>query len=54
MQLLAYLVMAQDRRSFQCFATTANGPSEKFLAPAKKSLVTEVMRTRFGYVAFFA
>jgi hypothetical protein len=25
------------------------GPSAKFLAHAKKSLVTEVMRTRFAY-----
>jgi hypothetical protein len=30
------------------------GPSAKFLARAKKSLVTGVMRTRFAYVVFFA
>jgi hypothetical protein len=30
------------------------GPSAKFLAHAKKSLVTAVMRTRYAYVVFFA
>jgi hypothetical protein len=30
------------------------GPSAKFLAHVKKSLVTGVIRTRFAYVVFFA
>jgi hypothetical protein len=34
--------------------TAVIGPSAKFLAHAKKSLVTGAMRTRFAYVVFFA
>jgi hypothetical protein len=36
------------------YVMSGGGPSAKFLAHAKKSLVTEVMRTRFAYVVFFA
>jgi hypothetical protein len=33
---------------------SAHGPSAKFLAPAKKGLVIEAMRTRIARLEFFA
>jgi hypothetical protein len=43
-----------NRLVFAAVHESASGPSAKFLAHAKKSLVTGVMQTRFEYVGFFA
>jgi hypothetical protein len=53
-QLSCRPIGSRPRAAGWSAATSCHGPSANFLANAKRSLVTGVMRTRFAYVVFFA